>query len=67
VFTYCSPRIVIVSDEEIKYETQEVDYSTHAQGVPFNGGTETRYVLSTRSDGMITIEKTLGAGFHITI
>jgi len=67
VFDHCKPAIVIVSDEEIKYETQGVDYAPHASGVPFNGGTETRYVLTTRSDGMITIDKTPGTGFHITI
>lgn len=54
VFKYCKPVIVIISDEEIKYDTQEeIDYSNHASGIPWNGGH--RYVFTTRKDGMIRI------------
>ncbi|HDY90460.1 MAG TPA: hypothetical protein ENH82_20360 [bacterium] len=67
VFNYCSPDIVIISDKEIVHETQKNNYSKHASGVPWNGGPERRYVLTTRSDGMITIEKTLGSKYHISI
>lgn len=67
VFALCKPSIVIISDDEIQYDTQDVDYSKHAYGIPFNGSAEKRYVLTTRSDGMITIDKSVGSGFHITI
>jgi len=56
VFEYCKPKIVIVSDEEIKFDTQEeVDYGVHAEGVAWTTG-GVRRVLTTRSDGMIWFE-----------
>lgn len=68
VFNYCKPDIVIISDDEIKYDTQEVDYGKHAKGIPWNNSSvDKRYVLTTRTDGMITINKTIGSGYHITI
>lgn len=67
VFDYCKPHIIIISDEEIQYDTQDVDYKSHASGLPWNNSTETRYVLTTRSDGMITITKTIGKGYHISV
>ena len=67
VFKYCSPDIIIISDKEITHETQENVYSKHANGIPWDGGPERRYVLTTRSDGMITIEKQVGKGYHISI
>ncbi|MBL7076271.1 MAG: hypothetical protein ISS31_02260 [Kiritimatiellae bacterium] len=65
VFDYCTPYLVIVSDARKQFATQEQDYSRHAQGVPWEGG-GTRYVLSTRRDGMITITKDVGASWHVT-
>lgn len=67
VFNYCSPDIVIISDKEIVHETQKNNYASHATGVPWNGGPERRYVLTTRADGMITINKGIGAGYQIVI
>ncbi len=67
VFKYCKPDIVIISDKEIVHDTQEQNYRSHASGVPWDGGPDRRYVLTTRSDGMITITKTLGEGYHIQI
>ncbi|MFA5793761.1 MAG: MBL fold metallo-hydrolase [Candidatus Brocadiia bacterium] len=67
VFSYCKPDIIFISDEDIKYDTQNVDYKKHAYGVPWNSSTEKRYVLTTRSDGMITITKEIGKGYHIAI
>lgn len=56
VFAYCNPKIVVVSDEDIKFDTQEeIDYGVHAEGVPWTTG-GTRRVLTTRSDGMIWFE-----------
>ena len=66
VFDYCSPDIVIISDKEVVHETQKNTYANHASGVPWNDGS-TRYVLTTRSDGDITIGKQLGAGCRITV
>lgn len=67
VFKYCHPDIVLISDKEIIHDTQEQDYSTHASGILWNGGPDKRFVLTTRKDGMITIMKTIGAGYHITV
>lgn len=58
VFEYCKPEIVIISDEQMQYETQETSYGQHATGVMF--GNTRRYVLTTRKDGMITINQKEG-------
>lgn len=67
VFEYCKPSIIIISDKEVVHETQKNCYAKHASGIPWNGGPERRYVLTTRSDGMITITKTLGQDANIHI
>lgn len=67
VFDYCSPDIIIISDKEIVHETQKQNYTRHASGILWNGGPERRYVLTTRSDGMITIEKSVGNGYYVSI
>lgn len=67
VFEYCKPGIIIISDKEVVHETQKNCYAKHASGIPCNGGPERRYVLTTRSDGMITITKTLGQNANIRI
>lgn len=67
VFDHCSPDIVIISDKEIVHETQKQQYGKHATGLPWNQGSERRYVLTTRSDGIIKISKSLGHGYHISI
>ncbi len=55
VFNICKPQLVLVSDEPVKYDTQDVDYTQHASGMRFTDGM--RYVLTTRADGMITISQ----------
>ena len=65
VFKYCSPDIFVISDKEIVHDTQDNVYATHASGVPFNNNSDTRYVLTTRSDGSIRISKSVGSGYHI--
>ena len=65
VFDFCKPDIIIISDESIKYQTQQVDYSRFAIGLPWQGGT-TRHTLTTRNDGMITIRQPLGYKYFIT-
>ncbi|MEW6111221.1 MAG: hypothetical protein AB1664_03755 [Thermodesulfobacteriota bacterium] len=67
VFDYCKPDIIIISDEEVQYDTQHVDYQKHAYGLPWHTMTDKRYVLTTRSDGMITITKNIGEGYRISI
>lgn len=54
VFSYAKPKIIIVSDGPIQYNTQEVDYGNYASGISV-GGT-VRKVLTTRKDGSICIE-----------
>jgi beta-lactamase superfamily II metal-dependent hydrolase len=54
VFDHCSPHVVIFSDSEVEYETQDMSktYAAHATGIAFNG--EKRFVLSTRNDRSLT-------------
>lgn len=66
VFTYCKPSIVVISDTSIQHDTQDNEYRLHVQhGLSWNNGTETRYVLTTRKDGNITITTTPDGGYHI--
>jgi beta-lactamase superfamily II metal-dependent hydrolase len=67
VFKHCNPDIVLISDKEIIHDTQEQDYSAHATGLLWNGGPEKRFVLTTRKDGMVTIKKSPGAGYHVSV
>ncbi len=67
VFKYCTPDIVIISDKEVVHETQKQIYAKHTNGVPWNSGPDRRYVLTTRSDGMIRISKSSGSGYRIAI
>ena len=57
VFDYCTPRIIIMSDGPIRYDTQRMasTYARHALGEPFStpSGQETRKVVTTRKDGNI--------------
>ena len=64
VFRHCTPDIVVISDKEIVYETQKQLYADHAAGIYF-GGSQLRKVLTTRSDGMVTISKTMGQPYSI--
>ena len=66
VFQYCNPDIVIISDKGIQHTTQEHCYDTHAKGIRFSRD-GMRYVLTTRCDGHITIDKTMGNPFTISI
>lgn len=55
VFDHCSPHVVIISDKSIVHDTQDHDlYNGHCGGIDFSG--TTRKVLTTRTDGKITIE-----------
>lgn len=63
VFDFCKPELVLISDEPVKYDTQDVDYRRHASGMRFSDGM--RHVLTTRADGMITISQAPGAGIRI--
>jgi beta-lactamase superfamily II metal-dependent hydrolase len=65
VFQYCHPEIVVISDKSIEHDTQEHCYDTHASGLVFSRDGR-RYVLTTRSDGHITIEKTRGNPYTVS-
>lgn len=56
VAQHCRPFYVVISDKSHVHETQQTHahYQAMAQGGPFRG--ETRHVLTTRSDGHITID-----------
>ena len=56
---------MIISDEEVKYDTQEHNYDVHASGIRWNTN-DVRKVLTTRKDGAITITKVAGQPAHIT-
>lgn len=59
VFQFCHPDIIIISDEQIKYDTQrDIGYSQYPTGIVFNDGIR-RKVLTTRNNGMITLKATL--------
>jgi hypothetical protein len=64
VFDHCKPDVIIVSDAGIQYDTQKDLYSTHSTGILTYAG-ETRYVLTTRCDGNIRIEKNGAAPYRI--
>lgn len=66
VFQYCRPETVVISDKSIQHDTQEHCYDTHATGLDFSRSGR-RYVLTTRCDGHITIEKTRGNPYTISI
>jgi beta-lactamase superfamily II metal-dependent hydrolase len=66
VFEHCRPEVVIISDGEIQYDTQVHCYAQRASGIPWNGGRETRRVLTTRRDGDIRISPGLGYAGVIT-
>ena len=57
VFDYCKPRLIVMSDGEIQYDTQLMasTYATHAAGEWFTtpSGREFRRVVTTRNDGNI--------------
>ena len=55
VFDYCRPNLFIFSDGSIRHRTQLMAgrYGAYARGVMF--GNRRRDVLSTRSDGMVSI------------
>jgi beta-lactamase superfamily II metal-dependent hydrolase len=66
LFNYCKPKIVIISDESIKYATQGTreKYRRHTSGFYVNG--VNRHWLTTRSDGMITISQYPGSNLKIS-
>jgi beta-lactamase superfamily II metal-dependent hydrolase len=66
VFRCCNPDIVVISDKQIVHDTQEHCYDNHAKGISFSRDGQ-RYVLTTRSDGHILVEKTKGSPFSIRI
>jgi len=57
VFEYCKPRLVVMSDGPIQYDTQSMasTYAQHASGEWFRtpSGQELRKVVTTRKDGNI--------------
>lgn len=57
VFDYCKPRLVVMSDGPVQYDTQLMasTYAQHASGEMFNtpSGQELRKVVTTRKDGNI--------------
>ena len=65
VFNYCSPEIVVISDQEKRYGTQEHNlYARHVRGQGINFGSvlapKYRKVLTTRNDGSIRIYEQSG-------
>jgi hypothetical protein len=55
VFDYCKPRLVVMSDGPIQYDTQIMasTYAQHALGEWTPSGRELRKVVTTRNDGNI--------------
>jgi beta-lactamase superfamily II metal-dependent hydrolase len=66
IFNFCHPEVIIISDEEIKYDTQkDIGYNQYAGGIAFDDGI-TRKVLTTRNNGVIILES-LSNNFTIKI
>ena len=60
VFRYCQPEVVLISDKERTFTTQDHDrYSKHASGVNFGTllAPKMRKVMTTRNDGHLTLHK----------
>jgi len=55
VFEYCTPDLIIISDRDKIYDTQDVNYTQYARGISW--GDQKRYVFSTRKDGSINFTK----------
>jgi len=67
VFDYCAPDVVVISDDEIQFETQEHGYyDQHATGIRFDDGT-TRRVLTTRRDGSIRFATDGRGSYRVTL
>ncbi len=65
VLDYCTPEIVVFSDQQIAHETQKTAslYRQHTKGIRFFDG-EIRHVLTTRNNGYIRFSKQgAGTGF----
>jgi beta-lactamase superfamily II metal-dependent hydrolase len=68
-FDFCSPMFAVISDKGIEHDSQINCYANHVRGLPWtntDGSKTTRYVLTTRCDGHITIKKTQGEPFFVT-
>ena len=56
IFQHCRLQAVVISDKAIVHDTQDHNlYGPHCSGIAFPGG-EVRRVLTTRTDGKITVE-----------
>lgn len=64
VFSFCSPDIVLISDEAKQYESQENTYSCRAKGLQWSDGS-IRRILTTRRDGHITVTKQIGLPYVV--
>jgi len=58
LFEFFRPELVIISDAERQYGTQETDdwYRQRCLGIPVIGTSDRRYVMTTRSDGSMQID-----------
>ena len=66
VFNYCSPHAVIISDKPVSHDTQNHSlYQPHCSGLNFSG--VTRKVLTTRSDGKMTIDVPASGNYTVCI
>ena len=66
VFNYCSPHAVIISDKPVSHDTQKHNlYQPHCSGLNFSG--VTRKVLTTRSDGKMTINVSASGNYTVYI
>lgn len=64
VFEVCRPDVVVISDKEMIYGTQENCYAKHARGYQVTPSGK-RYVVTTRNDGHIVIQKQQGQPYQI--
>jgi len=68
VFDHCHPAVILISDRDVVFESQEHVYAKHASGIMWNGSqSDKRYVLTTRCDGHMHVTKKPGEGFYISV
>ncbi len=66
VFDYCKPHIILLSDKNIVYGSQEHDYTKHARGIEWGNGQTRRVLYNQVSDGHIRIDKAIGQPAYVT-
>lgn len=69
VFDYCRPKAIVMSDKSVVHDTQETGNKYRSKtegGVRTTNNADTRFLLTTRSDGDIVFKVDETGGFYVT-